>query len=262
MKPDLLVTNRRGRGRGRARRIDSMNKPGEDNEQEQDLQDAEQDDPYIAASNINPSNDETKTDNWESSGDAQLPNAKAQQSRFSRRRPSISASVSVAISGENESELVEDDDLVFVLNELGQAFTAQGQYHTAEQYYRHALRISEKHFSFLHSNASQPISASTSPATSSDDISGLLQSSSAIETTAPIPIPRANSPDPLSMSPPTSTNMLTLPQSPSPSFTMAFEFEDKRWRRNLAATLHNLGKLYGEQCMYLIRVVSSVDALN
>jgi tetratricopeptide (TPR) repeat protein len=225
VKPDLIVAHRRGRRGLRSRNEQAaLNKAtnADDEDQEQDEDDVD---------DTSSPNSGTKT-----------------------RRSSV-----ITAAGESESDLVEDDDLVFVLNELGQAFAAQGQYHTAEVYYHHALRISEKHSL----STDDALSATTlagfasSPTQSADEIGGStgdldISSVAAAVESAPIPIPRANS-DVASASPPLGRAASWLPSSlvAAPGLNTSFgstEHECKRWRGNLATTLHNLGKLYGEQC--------------
>jgi tetratricopeptide (TPR) repeat protein len=250
-KPELIVTHRRGRGRGaagprgrsgQAVLSKAANAEDDDQEQEQDYQDNDDADEVSAS-----------------------PNATGGKTS---RRASLSTGTAAAAasdsSNESESELVEDDDLVFVLNELGQAFAAQGQYHTAEAYYHHALRISEKHSAS--SGAADDATAFGAAGQSADDIGSAT--GDAVETTsaaatagesAPIPIPRANSDF---ASTPSSSAALTSPPlgraagswlapALASPISLATEHETKRWRRNLATTLHNLGKLYGEQCRFV-----------
>ena len=42
--------------------------------------------------------------------------------------------------------LIGDDEVAFIINELGYAYAAQGKYEVAERYYKKALKISEKYF--------------------------------------------------------------------------------------------------------------------
>jgi len=237
VKPRLIVTHRRVRGRGRSRsRIvtKTLSNCDEDEQQEQDEQQQQQQQQEETSDSQTKNEDEKMADG--SPPDALKPIRDARASS----RASVCGQSELTESGGDE--LLEDDDLVFVLNELGQAYAAQGQYHTAEAYYRHALRISESHFALLPDLSSPSISPPISSSSSSCSASEI----DALPPAAAIPNPSAPS---------------TLPQpffsTPSPRGRatgvqpqLGLEYEDKCWQRNLATTLHNLGKLCGEQCSY------------